>query len=79
MCDNAGRDCEYGNYRDMNNEVEWYDDFFPNKKECASAYAEYKMRWYEAVEEIAECMFGFNTDNWEKEDYEIFCEKVGLY
>ena len=78
MYDNAGRDCEYGNYRDMNNEVDWFDDFYPNTKRCSEALAEYDWRWREIIADLA-YTFGLDTDEWNDTDYEIFCERIGIY
>ena len=79
MWDNAGRDCEYGNYRDMNNDYDWADDFWPRAKECSKAIEYYDDRIKDLVEEIAYSFFGLNTDDWDSRDFEIFKERVGIY
>lgn len=71
-------DCEYGNYADMNNEVEWYDDFYPRTKECDGAIEYYDEMVRDLLEDIATHFFGLKTDEWSDNDYDIFVEKVGL-
>lgn len=78
MWDNAGRDCEYGNYRDMNNDVDWSDNFYPRAKERDSACMYYDEMVRDLLDEIAENFFGLDTREWGKRDYEIFTERVGI-
>lgn len=79
MYDNAGRDCEYGNYTDMNNECCWSDDFWPKTKACIKAIEYYDDRMKDLVDEIADTFFGLDTTEWENSDYEIFKERIGIY
>ena len=71
------RDCEYGNYADMNNDYNWTDDFFPRNAECDKARDKYNEAMYEIVDEIAHD-FGLDSSEWEELDYSMFKEMVGL-
>ena len=71
------RDCEYGDYKDMNNERGWWDDFFPKTRECQTAQEEYNVYKYEALSDIA-LMFGLDTAEWTRDDYDLFVDMVGI-
>ena len=72
-------DTDYGNYSDFDSE-HWSDDFYPSKHEREKA-----AEWYEIViatkvdvlDDIAE-HFGFDTSEWDKDDYETLMECLGL-
>ena len=70
-------DCEYGNYKDMNNERYWYDDFYPNGKLCEKAHKAYTDIERDALETAAD-VCGLDTSDWNGDDWEIFKDKVGI-
>jgi hypothetical protein len=74
------RDCEYGDYKDMNNEREWYDDFFPRKPAREAARAKFDEVMREVLEEIADDNgFGYEqTSKWTWDDWNIFREAMDL-
>ena len=71
------RDCEYGDYKDMNNERGWWDDFNPSNKAVAKAYAKYKTFWYDILDDIA-IDNHLDTSDWEVDDYQMFAEIMDL-
>lgn len=71
-------DCEYGNYRDMNNECDWRDDFFPRKRARQEAQDKYNEWKREMLDEIADDN-GLDTSDWTKEDYGDFADMMDLY
>lgn len=70
-------DCEYGNYKDMNNERNWRDDFFPRKKAREDAQEKYKEWERDILNEIAH-ENGLDTSGWDTYDYWDFQEIMGL-
>lgn len=71
-------DCEYGNYRDMNNEYDWRDDFFPRKKARQEAQDKFYEWKREMLDEIADDC-GLDTSDWTREDYSDFADMMDLY
>lgn len=71
-------DCDYGNYRDMNNEYDWRDYFFSGKKARQKAKDKYHQWWMEIVDEIAHDN-GLDTTEWTMDDYRWFSEEMDLY
>lgn len=71
-------DCEYGNYKDMNNEVLWQDDFFPSRQAREEARSKYKECWYEILSEIA-AENGLDTSAWDEMDFNDFADRMDLY
>ena len=67
------RDCEYGDYRYMNNEREWWDDFSPRAVDCETAQRKYKEAYYEILDEIAHDN-GLDSSEWGHDDYVMFAE-----
>lgn len=80
MWDNAGRDCEYGNYRDMNNDRNWWEDFFPRKTARAQARIKYDEMMREVLQDIAsENGFSYEqTKDWTWDDWDMFRECMDL-
>lgn len=80
MVREAVRDCEYGDYKDMNNDREWYDDFFPRKTARASARIKFDEALKEVLQEIADDN-GFSyeqTNEWTWDDWYMFREAMDL-
>ena len=73
-------DCEYGNYKDMNNETHWADNFFPKKPARESARKKFDEAMREILQEIADDN-GFSyeqTDKWDWDDWYYFREAMDL-
>lgn len=73
-------DCEYGNYKDMNNETYWADDFFPKKPAREAARMKFDEALREVLQEIADDN-GFSyaqTDEWDRYDWDNFREAMDL-
>ena len=71
------RDCEYGDYKDMNNDVAWWDDFFPRNDARKAASVKFNEAIRETLDDIA-YENGLNTDGWEEHDYDMFREAMDL-
>lgn len=78
MYDNAGRDCEYGNYKDMCNEYNWRDDFFPRKKARQEAQDKFREAWLDILKDIAYDN-GLDTSEWDMDDFRYFADEMDLY
>lgn len=74
------RDCEYGNYRDMNNETYWGDDFCPKRPAREAARAKFDEALREVLEEIA-IDNGFSSEEyeqWDTYDWDYFRDALDI-
>ena len=68
------RDCEYGDYRGMNNEApHWSECFKPTNSALKKAWDDYKAFRIDFLDNVAQ-ENRLNTDDWGLEDYEQFAE-----
>lgn len=73
-------DCDYGNYKDMNNDRSWFDDFSPIKAQREEAKEKFDNAMKEILEEIADDN-GIPYEeysNWGNYDWDTFRECMDL-
>lgn len=73
-------DCEYGNYADMNNDVSFFDNFFPSKEAREKARKKYDEALMDILEDIAyeNHVPPYEYKEWDSEDWDRFREAMDI-
>ena len=71
------RDTEYGDYKDFD-AYHWSDDFYPIKRIRQAESERFHLDVMALLDDIA-YRYGLDPTTWDKNDYEIFMDRMDLY